>query len=62
MPSITVPVAPIITGTITHFMSHIRYIPVHKLLYFSSFSASLGTFPSAGIAIFISIYVFTFCF
>ena len=33
-PFVTIPVAPITTGIITHFMFHIRYISVHKLLHF----------------------------
>ena len=31
---VTIPVAPIITGTILHFRFHIRCISIHKLLYF----------------------------
>ena len=31
---VTIPVAPIITGTIVHFRFHIRCISIHKLLYF----------------------------
>ena len=38
---VTIPVAPTITGTIVHFRFHIRFISVHKLLYFKFFSASL---------------------
>ena len=50
-PFVTVPVAPIITGMIIRFMYHIRFISVHKLLYFSFSSAFFCvTFPSAGIA------------
>jgi hypothetical protein len=33
-PFISIPVAPIITGIITYFKYHIRYISIHKLLYF----------------------------
>ena len=40
---VTIPVAPIITGTIVHFMFHIRCISIHKLLYFNFFSASFCT-------------------
>jgi len=40
---VTIPVAPIITGTIVHFMFHIRRISIHKLLYFNFFSASFCT-------------------
>ena len=32
---VTIPVAPIITGTIVHFRFHIRFISIHKLLYFN---------------------------
>ena len=38
---VTIPVAPIITGTIEYFRFHIRCISIHKLLYFNFFSASL---------------------
>ena len=37
---VTIPVAPVITGTIVHFRFHIRCISIHKLLYFNFFSAS----------------------
>ena len=40
---VTIPVAPIITGTILHFRFHIRCIAIHKLLYFNFFSASFCT-------------------
>jgi hypothetical protein len=33
-------VAPTITGIIVHFRFHIRYISIHKLLYFNLFSAT----------------------
>ena len=60
---VTIPVAPIITGTIVHFRFHIRCISVHKLLYFNLFSASFCTiFLSAGIATSISVHVFSFLF
>ena len=60
---VTVPVAPIITGTIVHFRFHIRCISIHKLLYFNFFSASFcTTFLSAGIATSISVHVFSFWF
>ena len=32
---VTIPVAPIITGIIAHFRFHMRYISIHKLLYFN---------------------------
>ena len=57
---VTIPVAPIITGTIVHFRLHIRCISIHKLLYFNFFSASFcTTFLSAGIATSISVHVFS---
>ena len=57
---VTIPVAPLITGIILHFMSHIRFIYIHKLLYFNFFSASFcTTFLSAGIATSISVHVFS---
>jgi len=55
---VTIPAAPIITGTVVHFRFHIRCISVHKLLYFNFFSASFcTTFLSAGIATSISVHV-----
>ena len=60
---VTIPVAPIITGTIVHFRFHIRCISIHKLLYFNFFSASFcTTFLSAGTATSISVHVFSFLF
>jgi len=60
---VTIPVAPIITGTIAHFRFHIRCISIHKLLYFNFFSASFCTeFLSAGIATSISVHVFSLLF
>ena len=60
---VTIPVAPIITGTIVHFRFHIRCISIHKLLYFNFFTASFcTTFLSAGIATSISVHVFSFLF
>ena len=60
---VTIPMAPIFTGTIVHFRSHIRCISIHKLLYFNFFSASFcRTFLSAGIATSISVQVFSFLF
>ena len=53
---VTIPVAPIITGIIVHFRFHIRFISIHKLLYFNFFSASFcTTFLPAGIATSISL-------
>ena len=59
---VTVPVAPIITGILIHFMFHIRCVSVHKLfIYFSLFSAYLYmAFLSAGIATSISVHVSSF--
>ena len=60
---VTIPVVPIITGTIVHFRFHIRCISIHKLLYFNFFSASFcTTFLSAGFATSISVHVFSFLF
>ena len=60
---VTIPVAPIITGTTVHLRFHIRCISIHKLLYFNFFSASFcTTFLSAGIATSISVHVFSFLF
>ena len=60
---ITIPVAPIITGKIVHFMFHIHCISIRKLLYFNFFSASFcTTFLSAGIVTSISVHVFSFLF
>ena len=57
---VTIPVAPVITGTIVHFRFHIRCISIHKLLYFNFLSASFcTTFLSAGIATSISVHVFS---
>jgi hypothetical protein len=47
---VTVPVSPVITGIIIHFMFHIRCVSIRILLRFSFFSASFSvTFLSAGI-------------
>jgi len=60
---VTIPVAPIIIGIIVNLRFHIRWISIHKLLYFNFFSASFWTtFLSAGIATSISVYVLSFCF
>ena len=60
---VTIPVAPIITGTIAHFRFHIRCISIHKLLYFNFFSPYFcTTFLSAGIATSIGVHVFSFLF
>jgi len=60
---VTIPVAPIITGIIVHFMFHIRCISIPKLLYLNFFSAYFcTTFLSAGIATSVSAHVFSFLF
>ena len=60
---VTIPVAPIITGTIVHFRFLIRCISIHKLLYFNFFFVSFcTTLLSAGIATSISVHVFSFLF
>jgi len=35
--SVTIPVAPVITGIILHFRFHVRCISIHKVLYISFF-------------------------
>ena len=53
---VTIPVASVITGIIVHFMFQIRCMSIHKLLYFSLFSASFCViFSSSRIATSISI-------
>ena len=60
---VTIPVAPVITGTIIHFRFHIRCNSMPKFLYFNFFSASFCTaFLSEGIATSISVHVFSFLF
>ena len=55
---VTIPVAPGIIGIIVHFRFHIPCISIHKLLYFTFFSASFfTTFLSAGIIIIIIIII-----
>ena len=59
--SVTIPVTPVITSIIIHFIFHIRFTSIHKLLYFSFFSASLCViFLSAGIATSISVHVLVY--
>ena len=36
-PSVTIPVAPVITSMIAHFVFHIRCVSIHQLLYLTSF-------------------------
>ena len=60
---VTIPVPPIITGTIVHFRFHIHCISVPKHLYFNFFTVPFCTaFLSAGIATSISVHVFSFLF
>ena len=60
---VTIPVAPVTTGMITHFMFHIRCISIHKLLYFGFFSASFRTtFLPIGIVTSLSMHVFSFLY
>ena len=60
---VTIPVAPIATGTIAHFRFHIRCISIHKFLYFIFFSAPFcTTFLSAGIATSFSVHVYSLLF
>jgi hypothetical protein len=62
-PFVTLPVAPIITGVIIHFMFHIRFIFIHRLFYFCFFSAPFCvTFLSASIATSISVHLLSFLF
>ena len=61
-PIVTIPVAPIIISIIIHFMFHICCISIHKLLYFSLFSASFCTFLCAGTATSIRINDYAFLF
>jgi hypothetical protein len=69
-PLVTIPVAPITTGIITHFMFHIHCISIHKLLYFSLFFASFCvTFLSAVLphlsacmfSLFLNYYIWPIC-
>ena len=54
-----VPVAPLITGIIFYFTSHMRWISISRFLYFKIFSASfLITFLSPEIATSIDIHVY----
>jgi hypothetical protein len=39
-PLVTIPVAPITTGVITHFIFHFHSFSIRKFFYFSFFSAS----------------------
>jgi hypothetical protein len=60
---VTVPVAPMTTGMTEHFMLHIRWISMHKFVYFNFFSASLCvTFLSDGTDTSISVQIFSLLF
>ena len=60
---VTATVAPITAGIIILFMSHIRCIFVHKLLYFNFYFASFCmTFLSAAIGVSTSLHVLSFLF
>ena len=59
-PFVALPVASIITGMSIHFTSHIRFISIHKLMYFSLLAAYFYVaLLSAGIATSISMHVFS---
>ena len=45
---VTIPVAPMITGTIVHLRFHIRCISIHKLLYLTSFRFLLHNISVCG--------------
>ena len=55
-PSVSIPVAPIITGIILHLMFHIRCISTHNLFFSSSICT---TFLSVGIATSNSMRIFS---
>ena len=61
---VTIPVAPIITGTIVHFRFNIRCISIHKLLCFNFFSASfaqhfcLRVLPHLSVCMFSLVYYY----
>ena len=58
-PFVTIPLDPVITGVIIHFIFHILCISVHTLLYFSCFSACFcATFVSTDTATSISMHVY----
>jgi hypothetical protein len=60
-PFVTILVAPTVNGIIIHFTFYIHCISLHKLSYFSLFSASFcTTFLCAGIATSISVHVSSF--
>ena len=62
-PSVTTPMAPVITGIIIHFMFYSHCISILKRLYCSLFSASFCMkFLSVGIATFISMHFFSLLF
>ena len=58
---VAIPVAPVTTDIFTHFIFHISCNSIHKLLYFSFFSASFCmTFLSADTATSIRMHAFSF--
>jgi hypothetical protein len=62
-PFVTLPMAAVITGIITHLKFYIHCISIHKLLYFSFFSPSFcSAFLSTGIATSLIMHVFSFLF
>ena len=61
-PSVTIPVAPIITGMIIHFMFHIHWISIHKLFHYFLFAPFCMTFLSTGIGTSISTHVSSLLF
>ena len=58
---VAIPVAPIITGVIIHFMLHIPRLSAHKLLYFSFFSASICVTFLSAVLPHLSCFMFSLC-
>jgi hypothetical protein len=52
----TIPIAPVFTGMITLFMSHIRCVCIHKLSDYCLSASFCTTFLSASIATYISMH------
>ena len=62
-PFVTIPAAPALTAIIIHFLFHIRFVSIRKLVYCNLFAAFFcATFLSARIATSISMRVFSFIF
>ena len=57
---VTIPVAPIITGTIVHFWFQIRCISIHILLYFNFFPLPFAQHFCLRVSI--SVHVFSYLF